>query len=146
MLSNRSNRDTCSSNSECVSQKCQNQVCVFQLNPPKKTFDFCPLHYSNVASINGDLTNEVCPCIQPDRPTAEDAANAVDEDLSTVYVSNWAIGSGLEFAPKEVAPIKSLRVCISADDCPECDPICYKIDGKCAETRIYTVVQEGKLD
>ena len=91
------------------------------------------------------MTNEGCPCGQPDEPSPKDVAKAVDDDLNTVYVNNWAIGSGLEFTPKEVAPIKSLRVC-AADDCPECDQICYKLEGKCAEAGTYTVVQEGELD
>jgi len=137
--------DYCLSNDQCVSQKCENEVCAFKPNPPKQSFDLCPLEYNGVTSINGDLINEGCPCGEPDGPTAEDISKAVDDDLNTIYVNNWAIGSGIELTPVEVAPIKSLRVC-TADDCPECDPKCYKIEGKCAETNAYTVVQEGDLD
>ena len=137
--------DACSSNDQCVSQYCSNNVCAFKPNPPKKTIDLCPLEINSVKSIQGDLTDEGCPCANPDGPTAEDIAKATDDDLNTVYINKWSIGSGLEITPVEVAPIKSLRVC-SADDCPECDPKCYKIEGKCAETGVYKVVQEGDLD
>jgi len=137
--------DNCSGNDQCVSQYCQNSICAFKPNPPKKSLDLCTLEYNSVTSINGDLTNEGCPCSNPDVPTPEDVSNAVDDDLNTIYVNKWAIGSGLEFTPQEVAPIKSLRVC-SAEDCPECDPKSYKIVGKCAETGKYTVVQGGELN
>merc|ERR1711862_649438 len=137
--------DHCSSNDQCVSQKCANEVCAFQSHPPKKSFELSPLEYNTVTSINGDLSNEGCPCGEPDAPTTEDISKAVDDDLNTVYVNNWAIGSGIELTPIEVAPLTSLRVC-TAEDCPECDPKCYKIEGKCAETNAYTVVQEGELD
>jgi len=137
--------DSCSSNDQCVSQYCHNNVCAFKPNPPKKSIDLCPLEINSVKSIQGDLTDEGCPCSNPDGPTPEDIAKATDDDLNTVYINKWSIGSGLEITPVEVAPIKSLRVC-SADDCPECDPKCYKIEGKCAETGVYKVVQEGDLD
>jgi len=137
--------DACLSNDQCVSQYCHDSVCSFKLNPPKKIAEFCPLEINSVTSIHGDLTDKGCPCSNPDGPTPEDVLKAVDDDLNTVYINKWAIGSGLEITPMEIAPIKTLRVC-TAEDCPECDPKSYKIEGKCAETGKYKVVQEGELN
>ena len=126
---------------QCVSQYFYNNFCAFKPNPPTKSFNLCPLKINSVKSIEGDLTDEGYPYINSDRPTPKDNSKVTDDSLNTIYANKWSNGSALEITPAEVAPIKSFRVC-SVDDCPECDPKCYKIEGKFAETGVYKVVEE----
>jgi len=138
--------DPCIENSCCVSQFCSEGFCAPNpFPPPKLNLPLCPIDFETLATVNGDVTEEGCPCSTPDSPSVEDANNALDGDLNTVYVNNWAIGSGLEIKPLDLAPVRSLKVC-SADDCPECDPTCYKLEGYCEEDNTYTVIQEGDID
>merc|ERR1712194_757974 len=73
----------------------------------------------------------------------EDAVKAFGGDLSTVYANNWALGSGLEVKPTHNAPLRKMTIC-STDDCPECDPTCYRIEGKCSDNT-YTPIQQGPI-
>lgn len=79
--------DSCSSNDQCVSQKCENEVYVFKLNPPKHTFNLCPLEYDSVASIDGDLINEGFPYGQSDGPT-EDISKTANDNLNNIFINN----------------------------------------------------------
>ena len=71
-------------------------ICAFKPNLPKKSIGLCPLEINSVKSIQGDLTDEGCPCSNTYGPTSEDIAKATDDDLNTVYVNKWSIGSGLK--------------------------------------------------
>ena len=135
----------CSNDAECKSQNCVNEKCTFKTQV-KKDLPYCSLtsNHDYVVPVLGDIINdEGCPCSDPSGPGYEDAVKAFDGDLSTVYVNNWALGSGLEVKPTHNAPLRKMTIC-STDDCPECDPTCYRIEGKCSDNT-YTPIQQGPI-
>jgi len=142
----RSLGEPCNSNSECKSQNCVGGKCLFKPQI-KKDLPYCSLtsNHDYVMPVLGDVVDdEGCPCSDPSGPSYDDAVKAFDGDLSTVYVNNWAIGSGLEVKPTNNAPVRKMRIC-STDDCPECDPTCYRIEGKCSDNT-YTPIQQGPIE
>jgi len=136
----------CDHDHECRSQKCENRCCVqYFSRPPKVPTCSLTKDYISARAIIGTRRENVCKCDAPSEPTTVDAHKALDGNDSTIYVNNWAIDGGIEVQPKYNEGLHSIRIC-NADDCPECDPTCYKIEGLCLfNNNIYETIQEGPL-
>jgi hypothetical protein len=142
---NRGIGEPCDGNTQCSSQLCENGVCINKPRPIKPP-QLCPLGITNVDTISGTIPDEegTCPCPNPPKVTKDDALKAVDGQLSTVYVNNYALDSGLIFHTEYAAPLYNFTIC-SADTCSECDPTCYKLEGFCEEMVTLTLIQQGDL-
>jgi len=134
----------CTEDQQCKSQSCMDGKCTFK-SQIKKDLPFCPLsdEVDYVQPVLGQITEEGCACANPDEPNYTDVIKAIDGDTSTIYANNLAIGSGLEIKPKKNAPLRKIKIC-SSNDCPECDPTSYKVEGKCHDNN-YKFIQEGSI-
>jgi len=141
----RSIGEECNENHECKSQFCVDGKCQFK---PQiiKNLPYCPLTENGdyAVPVLGDISSEGCPCTDPSAPTYNDVMNAFDGNTTTIYANNWAMGSGIEVKPTNNAPLRKMTIC-SANDCPECDPTCYKVEGKCSSDSSYELIQEGPI-
>ena len=135
----------CEYDHECRSQKCHDGICVphFTLGPKVPTCSLSKNH-THVEPVIGTIKNNTCGCGEPSKPTIEDAENAVDEDKDTIYVNNWATDGGIIVTPAKREALHSFKVC-NSDDCPECDPTCYKLEGYCDFTKMWVTIQKGPL-
>ena len=142
---NRQIDEPCDGDAQCASQMCVNGKCSGNSRPIIPP-DICPLPITDVETIKGSIIDDdgTCPCPDPDNPTKNDALKAVDGELSTVYANNYALNSGLIFYTAYPAPVHNMTIC-SADDCPECDPTCYKLEGYCNQMQMITTIQEGDI-
>jgi len=137
---------SCSSSKDCCSQKCENSQCVKNHPPPKPCFKSL---VDGVEAILGNppTDDNLCPC---DNLPAEQAVlnvnAAVDKKTDMDYINYLPIDSGLTLTVGDHinAPIRKLKVC-SNQDCPECDPCAYKLEGLCGSTNTYEFIQEGPL-
>jgi hypothetical protein len=120
----------CKEDQECRSQKCLNGRCIPSFNGGP-TVPTCSLskNVTSVSPVKGTI-QDVCKCNTPTDPITGDAENAIDGDSSTIYVNDYATNGGIEIKPKYQGGLSSFKVC-NSDDCPECDPTCYKLEGYC---------------
>ena len=115
----------CDHDKDCRTQKCTDGICV----PPVPACSFTQ-NITSVIPIKGTIKNNTYDCPKPDEPTINDAENSLDRNPSTVFVNNWAINGGIEVKLKHKKGLHSFRIC-NSDDCPECCPICYKLEAYC---------------
>jgi len=142
----RNNGEHCEYDRHCKSHKCVDGKCDPVLRPIKDPV-LCELNITDADPIKGEVVppdNGICPCPDPIEATKENALLAIDGDLSTAYVNNYALSSGLQFHADPNAPLYNMTLC-SADTCAECDPTCYKLVGYCEEKNLYRDIQEGKI-
>ena len=99
---------------------------------------------ASVTPIKGTIKENTCNCGKPSEPSIGDAKNALIEDKSKVYINKWAINGGIEVKPKYEGGLHSFKIC-NSEDCPNCDPTCYKIEGYCESSNKYVPIKEGPL-
>ena len=134
----------CTEDKHCRSQKCKNGRCV-KYYPRGPKLPVCQItEFLSVDVVKGSRIDTVCNCDAPPDPKAGDALKAVDNDTNSVYENYWAIGGGIELELKERKKVNGLRIC-NSPDCPECDPLCYKIEGYCGVKSNWEIIQEGDL-
>jgi len=137
---------SCSSSKDCCSQKCENSQCVKNHQPPKPCFKSL-LDGAEAILGNPPTDDNLCPC---DNLSAEQAVvnveAAFDKKTDTDYINYLPMNSGLTLSVSDSinAPIRKLKLC-SNQDCPECDPCAYKLEGLCSATNTYVFIQEGPL-
>jgi len=143
--------ERCGQDHDCRSQKCNNGRCISYFTHVKVRVGVstCSLteNYIAVAPIKGTIQDNIChrdEHDEPSDPTVDDAAMALDEDSSTIYSNNWAINGGIEVQLKREEGLHSFKVC-NSDDCPDCDPTYYRIEGYCQFTNTHKAIQEGPL-
>lgn len=141
----------CDQDHDCRSQKCNDGRCVSYFTPVRRPVPVptCSLteNYIAVTPIKGTIQDNLCQCDkldEPSDPTVDNAAMALDGDSSTIYINNWAINGGIEVQLKREEGLHSFKVC-NSDDCINCDPTYYRIEGYCQFTHTYKAIQEGPL-
>jgi len=141
------NGKSCSKGKDCCSQKCENSQCVKSHQPPKP----CDKSIVNGATAimgHTPTNNNYCPCAHISTEQAVmNADAAIDKDNDTDYVNYLSINSGLllTVSDRVHTPIRKLKIC-SNQDCPECDPSAYKLEGlQCKSDSDFELIQEGPL-
>ena len=134
----------CNHDHDCRSQKCINGRCVPHFTGQK--YPKCSLskNHTSVEPVIGTIKDNACNCTKPIKPTVDDVKNAVDEDEDTIYVNNWATDGGIMVTPARREALHSFKVC-NSDDCPNCDPTCYKLEGYCDFRKMWVTIQDGPL-
>jgi len=147
---------TCTRNKDCCSQKCVEgsdgvSMCVKNHPPPKPCYQSLLSSINSISAVVGHVLQDedLCPCTTVN--CAEKSINimaAVDKKTNRDFVSNWPINSGLTVSTSHHAPLRRMKIC-SNQDCPECDPCAYKIEGLCTNDKVsagnFEFIQEGPL-
>jgi hypothetical protein len=126
-------------------------ICMKNHPPPKPCYTDLMAAYSSITAVSGTVIDEdgLCPCTDLDaNMIAVNLAAATDKKTNTDYINNYGVGSGIIVATNVHAPVRKVVVC-SNNDCPECDPLCYKLEGKCDNVYSqsdWTYIQEGALE
>ena len=135
----------CDFDHDCITQKCVNGRCAnYHTHGPKVPTCSLTKNVTSVLPIKGTIKKNTCRCDKPSEPTKDDAENAIDGDEDTIYINNWATNGGIEVTPGYKGGLHSIKIC-NSDDCPECDPTCYKLEGYCEFKDGYETIQEGTL-
>lgn len=140
---------SCTQNSECISQKCENNICVPNASgDPNRCLKSFFNSFQSLDAVVGQVSQEthLCPCtgLAPNEISLN-INHAIDKSTNTDYINNYSNGSGFEVSTNLHAPIREIKVCTN-QDCPECDPMSYKIEGKCDSDSTFTFIQDGNLD
>lgn len=146
---------SCTRNKECCSQKCVEgsdgtSTCVKNHPPPKPCYKSLLTSVNSISPVMGHPPSDrdLCPCTG--LTSSEGATNilaAIDKQTTTDYINNYPIESGLTLVTGHHAPVRMLKVC-SNQDCPECDPCAYKLEGMCDDvmsSNDFEFIQEGPL-
>jgi hypothetical protein len=147
---------TCTRNKECCSQKCVEGsdgvgVCMKNHPPPKPCYESLLTSINSIQAISGHPLHdeELCPCTDLTQSSiAINIMAAIDKKTNRDYVNNYPIDSGLSVSTSHHAPLRKMKIC-SNQDCPECDPCAYKIEGLCENEHMssnnFEFIQEGPL-
>lgn len=142
-------REFCTQDSDCISQKCESNICVANASgDPNRCMKSLFDSILSLDAVSGDVRqdDQLCPCTSlAHNEISENISAAIDKTNNADYVNNYPINSGLEVETNLNAPVRELKVCTN-QDCIECDPMCYKIEGKCEGDTDFTLVQEGDLN
>jgi len=141
--------ESCTKDSDCISQFCENDICTIHPKKPPVT-DHCRYDQKVVGIVDGERPDPkgvgTCPCANAQYSSVASAQSMFDLENPSkkTYSNNYGLGLAFDLISIKSGPVRSIRIC-SGDGPYMRDPKYYKLFSKCPISSNWKLVQEGTI-